>query len=230
MFLQSELVFGLWDAFPVAPGHALLVTRRHVATWFDASTSERQALSEAIEHARSAILRKNTPDGFNVGINVGEAAGQTIHHLHVHVIPRHRGDVFDPRGGVRHVIPSRANYLATRLNTTERYLITGNDDPLLPHLVNQLAVANQAEIVVSFALESGVDRIFPHCRDLLERGGRLRLLTGDYLGITEPNALMRLLDLEGNVECRVFETGSIELPVRGPLLSRSFHPKAYIFR
>ena len=83
---------------------------------------------------------------------------------------------------------------------------------------------------MSFALESGVDRVFEHFRDLLDRGGQLRILTGDYLGITEPNALMRLLDLEGNVERRVFETATVQaVPAIGPLPVRSFHPKAYIF-
>ena len=135
---------------------------------------------------------------------------------------------------MRHVIPGRGNYLAARRRTgrdSERYLVTGGDDPLLPHIVSQLATADRADIVVSFALESGVDRVFEHFRDLLERGGQLRILTGDYLGITEPNALMRLLDLEGNIERRVFETGSGRKARRRPtsLPVRSFHPKAYIF-
>ncbi|MDQ3347663.1 MAG: DUF3427 domain-containing protein [Acidobacteriota bacterium] len=108
--------------------------------------------------------------------------------------------------------------------------MTGGDDPLLPHIVEQLANSDQADIVVSFALESGVDRVFEHLRDLLARGGRLRLLTGDYLGITEPNALMRLLDLEGDVDRQIFETGAV-LPTGAPTPAvRSFHPKAYIFR
>ena len=84
---------------------------------------------------------------------------------------------------------------------------------------------------MSFVLESGVDRVFPHLFDLLQRGGRLRFLTGDYLGITEPDALLRLLDLEGNIEFRVFETGTAQEPVAAlPIPARSFHPKAYIFR
>ena len=82
VFLQAELIVGLWDAFPVAAGHALLVTRRHVASWFDATASERQALTDAIQTARQEILRRHAPDGFNIGVNVGEAAGQTVPHLH----------------------------------------------------------------------------------------------------------------------------------------------------
>lgn len=110
IFHDSELVLGLWDSYPVNPGHALLVTRRHVADWFEASPEERQALLSAVTIARSAILESHRPDGFNVGMNIGEAAGQTVFHLHVHVIPRYAGDAADPRGGVRGVIPGKANY------------------------------------------------------------------------------------------------------------------------
>ncbi|HEU0140132.1 MAG TPA: HIT family protein, partial [Bryobacteraceae bacterium] len=117
VFFESELVIGIWDAFPVSDGHALLVTRRHVASWFDATPEERRALTDAIDATRAAILERHRPDGFNIGVNVGAAAGQTIFHLHVHVIPRYAGDVGDPRGGVRHVIPRRANYLASSVGT-----------------------------------------------------------------------------------------------------------------
>lgn len=114
IFHEDPLVLGVWDGYPVSPGHALLVPRRHVATWFDASPAERDDLAEGIEHARAAILRRHSPDGFNVGMNLGAAAGQTVPHLHVHVIPRYAGDVADPRGGVRWVIPSKADYWSDR--------------------------------------------------------------------------------------------------------------------
>jgi len=110
LFHRGELVLGLWDGFPVSPGHALLVPRRHVETWFDASAEEQAALAAGIETARRAILERHAPDGFNIGVNVGEAGGQTVPHLHVHVIPRYRGDVADPRGGVRWVVPNQATY------------------------------------------------------------------------------------------------------------------------
>lgn len=101
---------GLWDAYPVNPGHALLVPRRHVADWFEASHDECQALMEGVQAARAAILESHEPDGFNLGLNLGEAAGQTVFHLHVHLIPRYAGDVDDPRGGVRCLIPGKARY------------------------------------------------------------------------------------------------------------------------
>jgi HKD family nuclease len=230
VFFESDLVFGVWDAFAVSDGHALVVTRRHVASWFDATPSERAALTEGFAVARESVLRTHAPDGFNIGINVGDAAGQTIPHLHVHVIPRYAGDVPDPRGGVRHVIPGRGNYLTakTPAAASPKRLVTGGEDPLLPHIVLELAAADRADIVVSFVLGSGLDRVFEHFRDLLGRGKQLRILTGDYLGITEPDALMRLLDLEGDVVRRVYETGSNSGPAFVPVV-RSFHPKAYIF-
>lgn len=113
-FFESDEVLGLWDRFPVSPGHALLVPRRHVASWFDATLDERQALLAATDVARARIEERHRPDGYNVGVNVGRAAGQTVPHLHVHVIPRYAGDVPDPTGGVRLVIPAKGNYLRAR--------------------------------------------------------------------------------------------------------------------
>jgi diadenosine tetraphosphate (Ap4A) HIT family hydrolase len=116
IFLESDLILGLWDGFPVSPGHALLVPRRHVADWFDATADEQAALTGAISRARmlieerAALEGRPKPDGYNVGFNAGAAAGQTVFHLHVHVIPRYAGDTSDPRGGIRHVIPAKAVY------------------------------------------------------------------------------------------------------------------------
>jgi ATP adenylyltransferase len=112
-FLDTEKVLGIWDAFPISPGHALLMPRRHIATWFDATTEEQHALVAAINAAKTAIELEQSPDGYNIGINSGEAAGQTVQHLHVHVIPRYEGDVDDPRGGVRQVLPEKAAYWET---------------------------------------------------------------------------------------------------------------------
>src|SRR6478736_4893087 len=105
VFWQGELTTGIWDGFPVSEGHALLIPRRHVASWFEATPAERAELLEGIEKAKVAIELLYSPNGYNIGINVGEAAGQTVFHLHVHLIPRYHGDVMDPRGGVRHVVP-----------------------------------------------------------------------------------------------------------------------------
>jgi diadenosine tetraphosphate (Ap4A) HIT family hydrolase len=111
---SNQLAFAILDGFPVSVGHTLIVTKRVVPTWFDATREERLALVDLIEEVKAALDRRiPAPDGYNVGFNAGAAAGQTVLHLHVHVIPRYAGDVPDPRGGIRHVIPGFGNYLAT---------------------------------------------------------------------------------------------------------------------
>jgi superfamily II DNA or RNA helicase len=217
-----------------------------VASWFEATEGERAELTAAIAEARAAVEQGHRPDGYNIGVNVGPAAGQTIFHLHVHVIPRYEGDVPVPLGGVRHVIPAKADYvgmvheaqkdyytLTEQAGTAARTgrmpphlqaLVRGGDDPLLPHLRSHLDVAERVDLAVAFILERGLSEIDEHLKDLVRRGGRLRVVTGDYLDVTEPAALFRLLDLAalagpstGVVELRVFETAG-----------ESFHPKAYI--
>ena len=216
----------IWDGFPVSPGHLLIVPKRHAATWDELTADEKVSLALAIDRAQSVIQSRYSPDGFNVGFNLGKAAGQTVFHFHLHVIPRYQGDVPDPRGGVRTVIPSRGNYLATsthertRLSAAphDRALITGGEDAFIRHLLPHIDDSQSIDLVVSFILDSGVRLLQPRLQDLLERGGRLRVVTGDYLDVTEPSALRRLLDLEGNVKHWVFEGGPT-----------SFHPKAWIF-
>jgi len=110
IFFSSELVKGIWDSYPLNPGHALLIPHRHIGRWFDATAEEQAALTSAIEQARAAIEERYSPQGFNIGFNDQEAAGQTVPHLHIHVIPRYEGDVLDPRGGIRTIIPARAAY------------------------------------------------------------------------------------------------------------------------
>ena len=110
VFHATDLAVALWDGFPVSPGHVLVIPRRHVSSWFGATREEQAALLEAIEAGKSAVERDRSPDGWNLGVNVGAAAGQTVFHLHVHLIPRYDGDVPDPRGGIRHVVPGKADY------------------------------------------------------------------------------------------------------------------------
>jgi diadenosine tetraphosphate (Ap4A) HIT family hydrolase len=98
------------DAHPVSPGHTLIVPVRHVASFFETTPDERAALLEALDWARREVLSRLSPDGFNIGINDGAAAGQTIMHLHLHLIPRYVGDWPDPRGGVRWLFPDKAPY------------------------------------------------------------------------------------------------------------------------
>src|SRR5207248_9904239 len=109
--------------------------------WFDATAQEQHELTDAVSAAREAIRQKSKiPDGFNIGVNVGPAAGQTVDHIHVHVIPRYFGDVDDPRGGVRYVIPARANYPSDHSKQLPaHHLLTGESDQLSPQLISQMA-------------------------------------------------------------------------------------------
>lgn len=106
----NEHAFAIWDGFPVAPGHALVVSRRVVSDYFELDAPEQVALWELVNVVRQRIVKEFRPDGFNVGLNVGAAAGQTDMHVHVHVIPRTIGDHEEPRGGIRAVVPGKAGY------------------------------------------------------------------------------------------------------------------------
>jgi len=98
------------DGFPISPGHTLIIPRQHVASLFDLTTEERQSLWELVAAVRTNLMEEFHPDGFNVGLNDGQAAGQTVMHAHIHVIPRYKGDAADPGGGVRWIIPTKAAY------------------------------------------------------------------------------------------------------------------------
>ena len=111
---QNEHALWLRDGFPVSPGHSLVIPKRHIASFFEASETERRALLALLDEAKAAAVAEFQPDGFNIGINDGPAAGQTIGHLHIHLIPRYHGDLADPRGGVRWVIPEKADYWSAR--------------------------------------------------------------------------------------------------------------------
>lgn len=214
----APLVRAFWDTFPVSPGHVLIVPRRHVADWFSASDPERAALVEGAAAVRATIERAHSPHGYNLGVNVGEAGGQTVPHLHLHVIPRYKGDVPDPRGGVRFVIPGKANYSHGPVHDGAPHadsLVRGADDPLLPHIVAHLARSTQVDIAVAFAMTSGVRLLIEHLRDVIARGGRVRVLTGDYLDVTEPEALRRLLDLSPDLALRVFQSGGTSFHLTG---------------
>jgi diadenosine tetraphosphate (Ap4A) HIT family hydrolase len=106
----NDHAVAIFDAFPVSPGHALILSKRHVAELFQLSVDEQQSLWALLPDVKMTIESERSPAGYNIGVNVGTAAGQTVAHVHVHVIPRYTGDVDDPAGGVRFVIPQRGNY------------------------------------------------------------------------------------------------------------------------
>ena len=108
--LETEMSFAIYDGFPVNEGHALIIPKRHTANYFDLSLEEQKDCIELLNRVKGIVQEKYNPAGFNVGININEAAGQTVPHVHIHLIPRYEGDVEEPRGGVRGVIPERKSY------------------------------------------------------------------------------------------------------------------------
>ena len=107
---QNDFAFVIRDSFPVAEGHTLIIPKRHVASFFEITNEERQALLDLLDQAKKDLDQKLIPAAYNIGINDGIAAGQTVPHLHIHLIPRYEGDVEDPRGGIRWIIPDKADY------------------------------------------------------------------------------------------------------------------------
>jgi diadenosine tetraphosphate (Ap4A) HIT family hydrolase/HKD family nuclease len=231
---ENELVFAVRDLFPVSEGHTLIIPNRHVESYFDATPLEKQAIWEAVEHVKIGLDEALAPQGYNVGFNSGQVAGQTVMHLHVHVIPRYVGDTPDPRGGVRGVIPSKQKYdpaegtdgpptsTADDPFASLADFVPGEDFPFLQVLQAALRVSHHTDIVSAFVQKSGVDELEGPLTDALDRGAKIRILTGDYLGITNPHALQRLYTLATQYEhlqARLFR-------VEG---KQAFHPKAYIF-
>lgn len=110
MSLQHELAYSARDSYPTSPGHTLVIPRRHVASFFDLTAEEVAACMQLIREEKKLLDAELHPDGYNIGVNVGPAAGQSILHVHIHLIPRYTGDVENPQGGVRHVLPKKAHY------------------------------------------------------------------------------------------------------------------------
>ncbi|MCA9541300.1 MAG: DEAD/DEAH box helicase family protein, partial [Myxococcales bacterium] len=232
----NALAFAIRDRYPVSTGHTLIMPTRHVATWFDATTDEQAAMMALAAEVKADLDARCAPDGYNLGLNVGEAAGQTVMHLHLHVIPRYRHDVDDPRGGVRYVIPERGNYLRPGFCPAPfdrpRGLATGGRaDPFAAHLAPLFAAADRIDVLTAFAQTSGVTWLRGWLLSAMDRGARIRVLIGDYLEVTAPDALAALLDLSQStldapqLELRVAEAEALKRQGIGT----TFHPKAWIF-
>lgn len=110
LLYRGEYFFLIKDRFPVSPGHILIISHTEKQDFFDLTQYERSELNDMILKAKELIEAKNKPDGYNIGVNCGEAAGQTVMHFHCHVIPRYKGDMDDPRGGIRHCIDGKGYY------------------------------------------------------------------------------------------------------------------------
>lgn len=214
--------FAIADRFPVSPGHSLVVPRRVIATWWEATAEERADILALVDQVKRQLDAELEPDGYNVGFNAGAAAGQTVGHLHIHVIPRYRGDVPDPRGGVRHVIPGKGNYLLAAMPPYA--LVDGQDRLLRDELLRCLRDPrfDRVNLLVSFVMKSGLELVRGGLADALDRGVKVRVLTTDYLNVTDADALARLLDL-AEVQPEAVATRVFHDP------ATSFHPKAYLF-
>lgn len=237
---HNELAFAIRDGFPVSPGHTLVVPFREIPTWFEATREEQAAIFELVGVVKARLDEDMKPAGYNVGFNAGAAAGQTVPHLHVHVIPRYDGDVPDPTGGVRHVIPGKGNY---RVAPAPPLATGGVPDPFLAHVSPLFARAERVDIVAAFVQDSGLLLLHDAIHRAVARGCRVRLVTGDYLAITQERALRRLFawsfltgsgdsddtDLTasvrttGSFSTRVVETARLDPP------GAAFHPKAWLF-
>jgi superfamily II DNA or RNA helicase/diadenosine tetraphosphate (Ap4A) HIT family hydrolase len=235
---SNDLAFAIFDRFPVSPGHVLVTTRRIVETWFEATDAEQTSMMALVKESKLLLdLSLNPrPDGYNVGFNAGGAAGQTVPHVHIHVIPRYLGDMPDPRGGVRHVIPEKGNYLAK--NTSK----SGDDRPLTlaagsPHsplwrsISQRVSSAAEVDLLASFVQPSGLDLIQLSIFAALRAGAKIRILVGDYLYITSAEALQRLVGWMALAAEEIPNKGPLEVRLaeisKLPFKPDSFHPKAW---
>jgi diadenosine tetraphosphate (Ap4A) HIT family hydrolase len=107
---ENEIGFVIYDGYPVSKGHCLIIPNRVYPDYFDSTPEEIKGLNELIFKTKEFLDKEYKPSGYNIGVNCGEDSGQTVFHLHIHLIPRYKGDVEDPRGGVRGVIPSKQKY------------------------------------------------------------------------------------------------------------------------
>lgn len=110
ILFRNDTAIVIRDGFPLSAGHSLILPVRHIASLWEATAEEQSSLLEALFEARASVASQFKADGFNIAINDGSAAGQTVMHLHIHLIPRYLGDQPDPRGGIRKIFPSKAAY------------------------------------------------------------------------------------------------------------------------
>ncbi len=110
IIISNENAYARYDKFPVSKGHVLIIPFRHVMNYFDLNQEEQTAIIDLLNLMKIQLDNDFNPNGYNIGMNVGEDAGQTVNHVHCHLIPRYKGDVTDPRGGVRGVIPDKKLY------------------------------------------------------------------------------------------------------------------------
>lgn len=110
IIIENDLAYATYDKYPVSIGHALIISKRHCGNYFNLTIEEQSSCWNLVNGVKEIITDRLHPDGFNIGINIGVTSGQTIDHVHIHLIPRYQGDVSEPKGGVRGVIPRKKKY------------------------------------------------------------------------------------------------------------------------
>jgi len=209
VFYEDDLVLALWEDGSGSEGHALISPRRHIASWCQASPQERHALVDATVALEAMLFARHGSKGYDLGLNSGRVEGSAAFHLHLHVIPRSPARDPRPPGPEAGNPPHR------------RPLVRGGRDPFAPHLLAAMEASCGLDIAVAFLLPNGLRRIGRALEAFLGRGGRLRLLTGDYMDVTDPEALETLLRMRSrhDFQARVYETAG----------NGTFHPKCYLF-
>ncbi|MEZ4461218.1 MAG: DEAD/DEAH box helicase family protein [bacterium] len=212
---ENDLAFAVRDRFPVSRGHTLVRPKSDVVDWFSASDRERAAILELVDRVKALLEREFRPHGYTIAMDCGEAAGQIVPHLHVHVIPRFYGDVPYPRSGNRPEVPWSDTHRQPPLSK-------GGDDPFLKHLNPLFATATQIDILAAFVQDSGIALIESRLVSAIERDAKVRILCSDYLHITQEAAVRRLYDLQSASENR------IQVRIAASW-ETSFHPKSWQF-
>ena len=260
-FCSNALCFAIPDHKPASRGHLLIITRRHVATWFDCTLPEQNDLMALVNQAKTLLDQQLVPqpDGYQVLFNSGAAAGQTVPHAHVHLIPRYADGTAGPCGSAKPEAPEQASpggklpqavtvgspvatnvsnqasdsSQATQPGSLPSFSLTVGHPagPLWPSIANRIPGATEIELVASFAQPSGLDLIRKALFSAYEAGARIRLLVGDYLCITSPDALRTLSGwmaiaghsrgLAGHFEARLVELEKLHGH------PSTFHPKAW---
>ncbi len=159
IILEDELCYGLYDKYPVSKGHTLIIPKRHCADYFNLTTEEQTACWNMVNALKDILTMYYLPDGYNIGINVNESAGQTIPHVHIHLIPRYKGDVKEPEGGVRGVIPEKRMYRPNKWNKPLKIdsiigMLQNVSDKRLDEINKE--ISNKESILINTAEKGGV--------------------------------------------------------------------------
>ena len=227
LIYADPLCLALWDPKPRVAHHAVVLPRRCVASWFETTEDERTSLYLGLEAVHAVLQDVAEYDRLDVRMSLGGAGDRGPRHFHIDVLPLSACEMPAAKGAMHpasHVLLEPVQGQLWGEMAPGPGLVTGGEEHLLDYLLLEFDKATRVDIAVAFVLRSGVELLVRHCRELLERsrqhagGAVLRIVTGDYLHASDPDAMRRVLDLGDGVDFRVYETSS-----------SSFHPKTYIF-